>query len=135
MMFFASFAYSQNSGYKILGSSDYYQWVKIDEPRCGSGSFYIYISKEYNISSRLYYYKIFLWSDSYYRNCGVASTLINVFNVYIYANGKYSKVLNLEYILANPKSNYFDGWNYVAYVYTYNENQNFKITWEDVNSY
>ena len=87
MMFLSSFVYSQNGGYKILGSSDYYQWIKVDEPRCGKGSFYIYISKEYNISSRLYYYKIFLWSDSYYRNCGVASTLIDVFNVYIYANG------------------------------------------------
>ncbi len=133
LMFITSFAYSQGS--MNFNQNNYYQWVKINDSQCGKANLYIYVDRVYNNASRLYYYNIYFWSDSYYRNCEVSSTLINNINVYAFSNGKYTKVLIVPYILAKPKSNYFNGWNFLGYVYSYSSNQNIKVNWGSANLY
>lgn len=126
---------SAQSGYQYVDASNCYQWIKLSNSQCGKASFYIYVDKVYNNGSRLYYYNIYLWSDSYYNNCNTSSTYISNINVYAFNNGKYSKAFGVPYLLAKPKSNYFNGWNFLGYVYTYSSNQSIKITWEDISLY
>lgn len=129
----ANFANAQGS--VTISSSNYFTWVKVDEPACGKGSFYVYVNKYYNTADRLYYYEIYIWSDSYYKNCNTSYTYIEDVVLYVHDNGNYIKALTLDYFLAAPKTGTFNGWNYMAYVYSGSASQKFKIKWDSVSPY
>jgi len=133
LVFLTSFAYSQ--GEVNFNNSNYSQWVKIKNSQCGQASFYVYVGKTYNSASRLYYYNIYIWSDSYYRNCNASSTYITNINIYEFDTGKYSKVFETPYLLAKPKNAYFNGWNLLGYIYSYNSSLNIKLTWGSISIY
>lgn len=122
-------------GSQYINSSNYFNWIKIGEPSCGNGSFYIYVNRYYNQTQGLYYFEIYIWSDSYYKNCKESYTYIDDVVLYIDDKGYYSQVLVLDYYLAQPKNASFNGWNYIAYVYSSNPNQKIKIKWGSVSSY
>ena len=133
LVFLTSFAYSQGS--VNFNQNNYYQWVNIGSSLCGKANFYVYVDRTYNSSSRLYYYNIYFWSDSYYNNCNASPTYISNIGAYAFANGKYTKVLGTPYMLAKPKSEYFNGWNFLGYIYSYSSNQNIKINWGGASLY
>lgn len=133
LMFLSSFSYSQ--GEMNFNSNNYYQWVNIKNSQCGQASFYIYVDRIYNSGSRLYYYNIYIWSDSYYSNCNASTTYIKNINVYGFDSGKYSKVFGTPYLLAKPKNSYFNGWNFLGYIYSYSSNKNIKVTWRGTSLY
>lgn len=122
-------------GTQYINSSNYFNWIKVGEPLCGKGSFYVYVNRIYNQSQGLYYFEIYIWSDSYYKNCQASSTYIDDVIVYVDVNGYYSQALTLDYYLAAPKGGTFNGWNYMAYVYSKNPNQKIKIKWNSISQY
>lgn len=129
-----SFAQAQG-GVAYFSSSSYNQWIEFSEKRCGKAGFYIYIRRYYKPSHRVFYYDIYIWSDSYYRNCLPSYTYINNIMVYMHDGKNYKPVLNLDYYIASPKKSDFNGWNYLGYLYSRNSNQNIKITWTDKSPY
>ena len=133
LVFLTSFAYSQGS--VNFDNSNYYGWVNVSSPQCGKANFYVQVERTYNNASRLYYYNIYFWSDSYYRNCNASTTYISDINVYSLNNGKYTKMFGQPYMLVKPKSNYFNGWTFAGYVYSYSSNLNIKVSWGGASLY
>lgn len=133
LVFLTSFGYSQGS--VNFNSSNYYTWIKVGNPDCGKANFYIYVDRTYNSASRLYYYNIYFWSDSYYQNCNASATYISNIGAYALNGGKYSKIIGTPYILVKPKNGYFNGWNFFGYIYSYNPNQAIKIKWGGASLY
>jgi len=133
LMFMTSFAYSQGS--LNFNQSNYYQWVKVSNSQCGKANFYVQVDRKYNSASRLYYYNVYFWSDSYFRNCDPSTTYISNINVYSLNNGKYSKMFGQAYMLAKPQNPYFNGWNFAGYVYSYSANLNIKVSWGGASLY
>lgn len=122
---------AQSQGSLTINSTNYNKWVQVCNTACGKGSFYVYVNKYYNQTDKYYYYEIYVWSESYYKNCTSAYTYID--EVKIYANN--IQVLILDYYLASPKTDTFNGWNYMAYVYSSKENETIKITWDSISPY
>jgi hypothetical protein len=127
----ANFALPQ--GVVEFNSSNYNTWIKACEPACGKGSFYLYAHKTYNQSNGLYYFQVYVWSDSFYKNCNQAYTYIDNVSIYLSENKKNS--LNFDYFLASPKTASFNGWNYIAYIYSTSANQKFKFEWGSASPY
>jgi hypothetical protein len=120
---------------QYINSSNYYTWIQTCNPDCGKGSFYTYVNRYYNQNSGYYYFEIYIWSNSYYKNCNEAYTYIDDVVIYVESKGNYTSVLKLDYYLASPKTATFNGWNYMAYVYSTNPNQKFKIKWSSISAY
>ena len=129
----SSLAHAQGS--IIFDGNNYNQWIKIGEPACGVGSFYLYVNQYYSQADGLYYYEIYVWSDSYYKNCNPSYTYIKDVVIYVHNGTNYSNSLSYDYFLASPKTTTFNGWNYLAYVYSGSASQKFKITWSGATPY
>ena len=129
----SSFAQAQEVVY--FDNTNYNQWIQIGDVACGKASFHLYVNQYYNQTDGLYYYEIYVWSDSYYKNCNPSYTYIENVIVYVYDGSVYSNSLSMDYYLASPKTTTFNGWNYLAYVYSASANQKFKIAWDGANPY
>ncbi len=118
-----------------INSSKCFRWIEVSTQACKKGSFYVYVNRRYNQENGFYYFDIYIWSNSYYENCNESSTYIDDVDIYINSGGRYVPAVNLDYYLAAPKTNSFNGWNYMAYVYSKDPNQLFKIKWSSVSTY
>ena len=115
-------------------SNHYNQWYMSNQPCYGCGSFYITIANTtYPDKSGLYYYDIYLWSNSFYTNGYAASSYVKNIKIYtLDPAGNEKLVFKLDYALIPPKSQYFNGNYYLAYVYSGSAMQTIKITWSDI---
>lgn len=117
-----------------VNTNRYNQWIQVGQTCYGCSSFYIMVVND--VAPRtdgLYYYSIFLWSNSFYNTGYVASTYVK--NIKIYAkdiSGTQTFLLKTDYALVPPKSDYFEGSYYLAYVYSGSAKQIIKITWDEI---
>jgi len=117
-----------------LGSSQYNQWIQVGNTCYGCSSFFIKVINTTRPDSKgLYYYDVYLWSNSFYSNGYVGSTYVK--NIKVYAkdiSGAETFILKLDYALVPPKSDYFNGHYYLAYVYSTSARQIIKIKWDNI---
>lgn len=117
-----------------IQSSNYNKWIE-SNPTCpGCGSFFTMIVDEKTQAKNGYYYfYVYLWSNSYYGNTYAASSYVkNIEIFFINADGLEMSVINFTYALIPPKSNYFNGWFQLAYLYNTHPNQTIRIKWSEV---
>lgn len=116
-------------------NNHYNKWYVSNQSCYGCGSFYIMIvNTPYPDNYGMYYYDIYLWSNSFYSNGYAASSYIKNIKIYtVDPAGNEKFILKLDYALVAPKSQYFDGNFYLAYVYSGSAMQRIKITWSEIN--
>lgn len=138
---FASVAliYSLNTGAQtqmIIEPSRYNTWVESNTTCAGCGSFYVMIVNEKTKAKDGYYYMyVYLWSNSYYSNGYTASSYIKNINIYFTDGVRDYPAISFQYALVPPKSEYFNGWYQIAYLYHTYPNQIIKITWSNVKAW
>ncbi len=118
-------------------NNDYNIWNVSNSTCNGCGSVFIMVvNTSVPDKSGLYYYDIYLWSNSFYANGYAASSYVK--NIKVYAvdpAGNETFVLKMDYVLVPPKSQYFNGNFYLAYVYSGSAMQTIKLTWSDINAW
>jgi hypothetical protein len=129
------FKNSNAQGEQHIGPTKYNKWIQVSRSDCGKGSFYIYVNKSFDRNDMLYYFDVYIWSDSYYKDCSVSHTYIDNVVIFVENFGKYDRSLSLDYYLAAPKSNSFNGWNHMAFIYSAKSSQEFKIKWDLISTY
>lgn len=135
LILFFTFTFKVNSQNSIyINSSQYNTWQVSNNSCYGCGSFYIMVTNtKYPNKEGFYYYDIYLWSNSFYTNGYASSSYVKNINLYaIDPYGKEQFILNLNYALVPPKSQYFNGSFYLAYVYSISARQTIKLTWTDI---
>lgn len=122
---------AQNS--LTISPTRYQQWVQVGSSCYGCSSFYLMVVNETTPrTDGLYYYNVYLWSNSFYNNGYVSSTYIKTIKIYSKdISGTETFLLKLDYALIPPKSDYFDGVYHLAYLYSYSARETIKITWFD----
>jgi hypothetical protein len=130
-----AFAFNANAQGNIeINYNQYNQWVLSNQPCVGCGSFFVMVVNNPNPNNGYYYYDIYLWTNSSYRNGFIASTYLKNINFYLVgASGNEIKVFNMVYAVVPPKSSYFNGYFYIAYVYSLSPSQTIKLTWSEAN--
>lgn len=120
----------------IIGDGSYNVWI-VSNPTCyGCGSFYSMVVNIQQPSNGFYYYDIYFWSNSYYTNGYTSNTYIKQINIYaLDQSGKNTLVLTFPYVVVHPKSELFNGYFYVGYVYSTNSMQKINITWSSASSW
>jgi hypothetical protein len=118
----------------IINNSEYNTWQLSNDACYGCGSFYVMVVNSANPDkSGLYYYDIYLWSNSFYTTGYASSSYVKNIKIYgIDPSGKETLILKLDYALVPPKSQYFDGNFYLAYVYSGSARQTIKLTWSEI---
>jgi hypothetical protein len=126
---------AQNS--VTIYNNNYNTWNLSNSTCYGCGSVYVMVvNANYPDKSGLYYYDVYLWSNSFYANGYASSSYIKMIKVYgIDPSGKETLILKMDYALVPPKSQYFNGNFYLAYVYSGSAMQTIKITWSDINAW
>lgn len=121
----------------ITVSNGYYNtWLLSNESCYGCGSFYVMIVNNPNQVDGYYYYDIYFWSNSFYGNGYAANTYIKPVNIYAVSPDGYNKlVLTFSYAVVPPKSNSFNGYFYVGYVYSMSPSQKIKINWSSASAW
>lgn len=129
---FALNADAQGSMY--IGYNQYNKWVLSNPPCVGCGSFYVMVVNNPTPNKGYYYYEVYCWTNSSYRNGYIASTYLKNINFYLVgAGGNEIYILNMPYAVIPPKSDYFNGYFYLAYVYSTSPSQTIKLTWSEAN--
>lgn len=127
-------ASSQNS--LTIGPSNYNNWVLSNNTCYGCGSFYVMVVNNPNPINGYYYYDIYFWSNSYYSNGYAANTYIKPVNIYaIGPDGVGTLVLTFTYAVVPPRSDVFNGYFYVGYVYSMSAYQKIKINWSSATAW
>lgn len=122
---------AQNS--VTIQNSDYNKWELSNNTCYGCGSFYVMVvNTSIPDKAGLYYYDIYLWSNSFYPSGYAASSYVKNINIYVVdPSGKEAFILKMDYALVPPKSQYFNGSFYLAYIYSGSARQTIKITWSE----
>lgn len=114
-----------------------YNW-KLSNPACnGCGSFYYSIVRTPNADyDNRYWYYLLIWSNSYYGNKTLASSYITGLNIdVILADNTKHRVLESAWILALPKTQYFNGMSYAAKIWSTENDIIINVTWDKVEVY
>lgn len=116
---------------------NYNRWIMSNETCSGCGSFYLMVvNSQYPDQNGFYYYDIYLWSNSYYLNGFASSSYVKNIIVYtLQESNIYTNTMSFNYALVPPKSQYFDGYFHLGYIYSYNSRQKMKISWSEVNAW
>ncbi len=116
-----------------VSSVDYNKWILSNSSCYGCSSFYLMVVNTTNPSKDgLYYYDVYLWSNSFYANGYAASSYVKNINFFVVdPSGNKKFILKLDYALVPPKSQYFSGSFYLAYIYSISAKQTIKITWSE----
>jgi len=124
---------AQNS---ITITSNRYNIWNVSNPPCyGCSSIYVMVvNTKVPDKSGFYFYDIYLWSNSFYTNGYVASSYVKNINFYMVdPHGTQKYILNVDYALVPPKSQYFNGSYYLGYIYSVSAKQTIKLTWSEIN--
>lgn len=140
-LIFISLLFSNNiksQGVSTFDSNNYNKWVQTDNTQ---GSFYINTSTNFISKDGYYYFNIYFYSNAsdnygYLTAAYIENVTVSIL-VYDYISKKniWKPVWSTPYVLVQPKSNYSDGINYIAYVYSTNAYQKIKITWTKSSPY
>jgi len=127
-VFSANTMSAQNS--ILLNYGNYNEWVLSNNTCNGCSSFFAMVVNNPTPSNGYYYYDIYLWGNSFYSNGYAANTYIKSVNVYMLTpSGTWNSVIPYSYLIVPPKSDVFDGYFYVGYIYSTSKMQSIKITW------
>jgi hypothetical protein len=109
-------------------------WVQSNPTCAGCGSFFVMVVDEKTKAKDGHYYSyVYLWSNSYYTTSYAASSYIkNIQLFFVYGDKEY-KAVEFNYALVPPKSNDFNGWFQLAYLYNSKLGVPIKIKWSEVN--
>jgi hypothetical protein len=133
-VFFIKNSTAQNS--ITIGNYNYNSWELSNEACYGCGSFYVMVVNNGLSTNGYYYYDIYFWSNSFYTNGYAANTYVKPVTVYaVDPNGRNTLMFNLKYVVVQPKSNSFNGYFYVGYVYSTSANQKIKISWSNASAW
>ena len=114
----------------IIDNSNYKTWQAYGNTCAGCGSFFVMVSNNPVPINGYYYYDIYFWSNSFYQNGYASNTYIKQINIYATGpNGVDNLVLKFPYAVVPPKSNVFNGYFYVGYIYSFSAMQKIKISW------
>ncbi len=118
-------------------SNGYYNtWLLSNESCYGCGSFYVMVVNNPTQANGYYYYDIYFWSNSFYGNGYAANTYIKPVYIYVVNPDGYEKlVLTFKYAMVPPKSNSFNGYFYVGYVYSTSPSQKIKLNWSSASAW
>jgi hypothetical protein len=116
-------------------NNNYNTWNISNTTCSGCGSFYaMIVNTSIPDKSGLYYYDIYLWSNSFYQTGYASSSYVKNIQVFtIDPSGKETLVLKMDYALVPAKSEYFNGNFFLAYVYSGSAMQTIELTWSDIN--
>lgn len=121
-------AKSQNS--MEIGSGNYGAWQLSNKSCYGCGSFFVMVVNNPKPAKGYYYYDIYLWSNSFYTNGYAANTYVKQISVYtLDPEGKEYFIFKMPYVVVAPKSESFNGYFYLGYVYSTSAMQDVKIKW------
>ena len=114
----------------LCGPDNYNTWI-LSNPSCyGCSSFYVMVASKPVQTNGLYYYDIYMWSNSFYASGYASNTYIKQVNIYaIDFNGRENLMLTFPYLVVPPKSYSFNGYFYVGCVYSQSPEQTIKTTW------
>lgn len=119
-----------------MNPSNYNQWLHCEDAGYGKGSFgIITYHSGYKENDGYYYYDVYLWNNSYYKNGNVCSSYIKDIKVYVWDKGTWVNVINFGYALVHPASDTFDGYFHLTYIYNTMPVKKIKITWSEVSTY
>jgi hypothetical protein len=131
-----SFGNSNAQNSITIGNGNYNTWVSSNDACYGCGSFYVMIVNNPNQADGYYYYDIYFWSNSYYTTGYVANTYIKSVNIYMLnPSGLWNPVLSFPYVVVPPKSDYFNGYFYIGYIYSTSRMQSIKTTWSNISAW
>ena len=120
-----------------INNTNYNNWVQCSESGFGKSSFFIGTTREELYGT--YYFKIYLFNNSFNVSGIEVPTYLDIVLVYAYVieNGVYiwKNVITLNYALVKPKSIIYDGKYYLGYVYSPDPNQVIKITWNSIRNF
>lgn len=138
LLFTLILSFKINAQNKItIDNTNYNVWIQCSESGYGRSSFFLATTQEY--SNYLYYYKIYLYNNSFNFSGFEVPTYLEGIKVSAYTveNGKYTwkNILNIEYALIKPKSLTYDGSYYLGYIYSSDPNQMIKITWDKIHNF
>lgn len=124
---------ASSQGSITINYTQYNQWVLSNQPCVGCGSFYVMVVNNPTPNNRGYYfYDIYCWTNSSYLNGFLASTYLKNINFYfVGASGNEIFIMNMPYAVVPPKSQYFNGYFYLAYAYSTSPTQSIKLTWSE----
>ena len=114
-----------------------YDWKLSNQACYGCGSLYVSILRDSKPNEKgLYYFYVYLWSNSFYANGLKASTYVTNINVYAgNGDGGKTSVLTIPYFVAKPKTDIFSGYNLIATLYGADPTQVWFITWVQIQAY
>jgi len=136
LTFIIAFSINANAqGNMVINYNQYNKWVLSNSPCVGCGSFYVMVVNNPTPNNRGYYfYDVYCWTNSSYTNGYLASTYLKNINFYfVGASGNEVFILNIPYGVVPPKTQYFNGYFYLAYVYSPSSSQTIKLTWSEAN--
>lgn len=137
MLFLLSFtAISQSTGSIILKEDNYNNWYQCEESGYGKPSFYVGVSFTGEMETDgYYYYDIFLYNNSYYRNGKECSTYITNLKYYVWVGDKWVHIYTQDYALVKPATTNYNGMYHAIYVYNFSKIKKIKITWGEMYTY
>jgi len=115
----------------IINSPNYNNWYQCEESGRGKASFFAAVSTS-NVMAKdgYYYYDVFFYNNSFYRNGIECSTYIKNINYYIWNGDSWQKVYYQPYALVKQSGQF-----HAAYVYSFTKIYKIKIVWQDVLTY
>lgn len=127
---FFTFNISNAQNSITIGNGEYNNWQLTNKPCYGCGSLYIMVVNNPTPKKGYYYYDIYFWSNSFYANGYAANTYVKQIGVYtIDPAGNELSIFKTPYAVVAPKSDIFNGYFYVGYVYSTSAMQEIKIEW------
>lgn len=130
---------TKSQGSLTFDNNNYNRWVLAES---GAGSFYVNTTTDYIVRNDGYFYfNIYFFSNAANSQGYLTSAYVENVTVYLgyydkFTNSyKWKQVVYLPYVLVQPKSNYSDGINQAAYVYSTTMYQKIKVTWLNSSPY
>jgi hypothetical protein len=137
MLFLMSLlATSQSTGEIVLGEDNYNNWYQCEQSGRGLASFYVGVSFTGEMENDgYYYYDVFFYNNSFYKNGKESSTYIQNLKYYVWYKGEWVLVFTQDYALIKPKTENYNGFYHAIFVYNFAKIKKIKITWGDTSIY
>ena len=113
-----------------INNSSYNQWIPSNSTCAGCGSIFVMVSSPVQ-KSGAFYYDIYLWSNSFYVNGFAANSYVK--NIFVNVQG--ATVIALPYVVVPPKSNVFNGYFYLGFVYSGNPAETIVVNWSNISAW
>lgn len=124
------FTFSQSG--LVVNNSEYNKWIQLGETRNMNPSFFVAVSDRGNRRiDGLYYYDVYLYTNSFYRNV-LSPTLIEGVNFLVWENSKWKSVHYIDYIILKVPTPFNNGAFHATIIYSPIRIQSIRVDWKKV---